>query len=266
MKSKKTLLATVAGLALLSGSAQAAMIGSFDFTTASGWLADGVNSTTYDSDTDTTLDCDAGATNAANNCGLEFSGANEVPMGWTSVDWFSHNTFFEGSSGLDVDSYDDTLLTNGLWVNTGEITHRNVSLPSPATTLLTLDLFSTFTITSPALGAFSDTFFIQFVETPNQEPCPEPNVLGSECDDYFELSGLPTPIVFTIEGYQYTIMFRLFGGDGFVLAENTLYTREDATNNIFVQAKVTARQVPEPATLGILGLGLLLLNRRKLLN
>jgi hypothetical protein len=266
MKSKNTLLAAVGGLALLSGSAQAALIGSFDFTTASGWMADGVNSTTYNSATATILDCAAGTTNASNGCGLAFSGSNDVPMGWTTVDWFSHNTFEPTPSGLDIASFAGTLFSNGAWVDTGEITHRNVSLPSPATSLLTLDLLSSFTITDPALGAFSDTFFIEFKESPNQAPCPEPNTLGSICDDWFELSGLPAPIVFVIDGYQYTIEFRLFGGAGFVLAENTLYTREDATNNIFVQARVMARQVPEPATLGILGLGLLLLNRRKLMS
>jgi hypothetical protein len=265
MKSKTTLLATVGGLALLAGSVQAAVIGAFDFTAKSGWLADGVNSTTHNSaGPGSTLVCAAGALPGTNGCGLTFSVAAGLTDAYETVDWYSNSG--SGPSGLDIDSFTDTLLTGGAWVNTGEITHRNAILPSPATTLRTVDLLSSFDITSPLLGALSDTFAISFMETPNSDPCPAPNPLASECDDWFDISGIPAPIVFTIDGYQYTIEFRLFGGDGFLVAENRLYTREDATNNLFVQARVTARQVPEPATLGILGLGLLLLNRRKLIS
>ncbi|QBL09613.1 PEP-CTERM sorting domain-containing protein [Rheinheimera sp. D18] len=264
MNSKKSLLATVGGLALLSGSVQAALIGSFDFATSSGWLADGT-ATTYNSQTNTSANCNSGALPGVNACGLTFSGAQELgPDGYTTVDWFSNGG--AGPSGLDIASISDTLMTNGGWVNTGEITHRNYVLPSPATTLRDLNLLSSFQIVSPFVSAPAfGNFGIQFTETTNTNPCPAPNPLGSVCDDFFEISGLPAPLSFTIDGYTYNIEFRLFGGVGFIVADNTLYTRESATNNLFVQARVTATQVPEPATLGILGLGLLLLNRRKLI-
>lgn len=262
MNSKKTLLAAVGGLALLTGSVQAALIGSFDFDTASGWLADGSAETRNSAD-NSIIDCGPGALPGANGCGLAFSGAQEVgPDGYTTVDWFSNGGV--GPSGLDIDSLSGTLITGGGWVDTGVITHRNFILPSPATTLHTLDLLSQFSITSPLLlGPASETFDISFEETANQGGCPPPNPLGSECDDFFTISGLPDPIVFEIDGITYTIEFRLMGGDGFIVEDNTLYTRENEANTLFVQAQVTARQVPEPATLGILGLGLLLLNRRK---
>lgn len=263
MKSKKTLLAAVGGLALLTGSAQAALIASFDFDTASGWLADGSAQTRNSAD-DSIINCAAGDLPGTNGCGLTFYGAQEVTDGYNSVDWFSNGGV--GPSGLDIVSLSGTLMTDGAWVDTGIITHRNFILPSPATTLHTLDLMSEFSITSPLLlGPASDTFDISFVETPNQGGCPPPNPLGSSCDDAFTIDGLPEAIVFEIDGITYTIEFRLFGGEGFIVADNTLYTREDEENTLFVQARVTARQVPEPATLGILGLGLLLLNRRKLM-
>jgi hypothetical protein len=263
MKSKNTLLATVGGLALLTGSAQAALIGSFDFSTASGWMADGTATSYNSAGAGTNLACAPGALPGANGCGLTFSVASGLTDAYEMLEWYSNSG--AGPSSLNIDSFDDTLITNGGWVDTGEITHGNFILPSPATTLRTVDLLSAFTITNPALGVSAATFAISFMESPNGAPCPAPNPLGSECDDWFEISGLPLPIVFVIDGYQYTIEFRLFGGVGFVVADNTLYTRENAENNLFVQARVSARQVPEPATLGILGLGLLLLNRRKFL-
>lgn len=261
MKSKKTLLAAVGGLALLSGSVHAALIESFDFAASSGWLADG-SAQTRDSSTNTIINCASGALPGDNGCGLTFSGDQEVTDGYNSVDWFSNSG--AGPSGLDIDSLSGTLITGGDWATTGIITHRNFVLPSPATSLHTLDLMSEFLITSPvALGPASEVFDISFVETPNQGGCPPPNPLGSSCDDAFTIDGLPPPIVFEIDGITYTIEFRLFGGEGFIVEDNTLYTRESDENTLFVQARVTARQVPEPATLGILGLGLLLLNRRK---
>jgi len=263
MKSKKTLLATVGGLALLSGSAQAALIGAFDFDTASGWLADGT-AVTYDSGANANLNCAAGALPGANGCGLTFSGLQEITDGHTTVNWFSNGG--QGPSGLDIQSNSGTLVTNGGWFDTGVITHRNFSLPSPATTLRNLNLGSEFSITSPfAFGPAVGAFNIGFTETPNQGGCPAPNPLGSACDDFFSISGIPLPIVVEIDGIVYTFTFRLQGGEGFIVDDNTLYTREGGQNTLFVQAMVTARevQVPEPATLGILGLGLLLLNRRK---
>ncbi|MFT7399252.1 MAG: hypothetical protein ACI832_002505, partial [Rheinheimera aquimaris] len=74
MKSKKTLLAAVGGLALLTGSAQAALIASFDFDTASGWLADG-SAQTRNSANNSIINCAAGALPGTNGCGLTFSGA-----------------------------------------------------------------------------------------------------------------------------------------------------------------------------------------------
>lgn len=263
MKSKLYLHAAVGGLALLSASVQAAMIPAFNFETASGWLADG-SAFTRTTGQIAWNDCDAGATDAQNNCGLTFSGNQEVTDGYTTVDWYGNNDV--GPSGLDIESYDGNLVTNGGWVDTGMITHRNRLLPTPATTLKMLNLISTFQLTNPiALGPTPGAFGIEFTETTNSDPCPAPNPLGSICDDFFTLSGLPSPISFIVDGYVYTITFRMADADGFALEDNILYTREGADNSLKVQAQITAREVtvPEPATLGILGLGLLLLNRRK---
>ncbi|WP_397471605.1 THxN family PEP-CTERM protein [Rheinheimera sp.] len=265
------LVAALGSAVLFAGSAAAAPL-SLTFETSSGWLADGLNYNGYAPQTrhrngvETVYDCAAGATKAANGCGLEFyNAADGIAQGYTSVDW--GNPLVAGQySGLDIASYDGVLEADAGWVDTGMITHRNRMVRSGSVTLAELNLFTVFDIVSPFVAQASSAFGISFTETVNNPYgyC-DADIQFSEvpCDDYFNISGIPLPIEFTFEGRKYVIEFRLWGDadSGFLIEDNLLRTAENSDNDLFVQARLVS--VPEPATIAVLGMGLLMLSLRR---
>lgn len=261
MKFKTLLSVSALSIATFIGSAQAAIIPAMDFATKSGWLADGVNSTTIVPTTGVVSDCSAGVSNAANGCGLTFSGASGVTGAYTNVSWGSTSAF----SALNVLSKSGTLVTNGNWVQTGLITHTNKPVPNTSKTLQNLDLATYFSLINPAL--FSDVgakVGIKFTETKNLtdiSKCPTPQLSNVGCDDTFLVNLNLPAIKFVIDGNLYTIKFKLnplsgvtqsvINPDGSVV----LVTKEDDINQLELLARL---EVPAPATVGLLGLSLLL--------
>ncbi len=272
MKSGLGFLVAALGSAVLLASSASASTLSLTFETSSGWLADGLNYNGYAPKTrsrngvETVYNCAAGATNAQNGCGLTFyNSAAGIGQGYTSVDW--GNPLVAGQrSGLDIDSYNGVLEADGAWVDTGMITHRNRKVRSGSKTLAELNLFTMFDIVSPFIAQVSSAFGISFTETFNDVNgnC-DPSIQFSTmpCDDYFNISGIPVPIEFTLGGRKYVIEFRLWGDEstGFLINDNVLRTKEDSDNDLFVQARLVS--VPEPATIAVLGMGLLMLNLRR---
>mgnify|MGYP006156225363 CR=1 FL=1 len=118
MKLKSIVTAGALTLASLVSTQASAIIMAVDFETQSGWLADGVNSSTTITSTGSALDCAAGINNAANGCGLTFSSAVAGIAGaYSTVNWGTATK----KSGLDIVSNNGTLITNGDWVQTGLI-------------------------------------------------------------------------------------------------------------------------------------------------
>lgn len=268
MKFKSLALVSALSIASVIGSAQAAIIPAVDFATKSGWLADGVNSSSKQAN-GTVYDCAAGTTDAANGCGLTFTGAAGLPNAYTDVAWGSTSA----KSSLNVLSQSGTLITNGGWVQTGLITHSNKTIPAGSRSLYTLDLETLFTLVNPPLGANSAKVGIQFDETPNlsnSANCKAPQLSTTGCDDTFLIKLNLPAIKFVVAGEEkYTISFKLNPLSGVTQSlvnpdgSIQLVTREGTVNQLELLAQLTMEKVSAPATVGMLGLSLLMLGLRR---
>jgi hypothetical protein len=269
MKLKSIVTAGALTLATLVSTQASAVIMSIDFSTQSGWLADGMNSGTRVNSTNTNLDCAAGASHAENGCGLAFTGAvGAIAGAYTSVNWGSTSS----KSGLDILSKSGTLVTNGDWVQTGLVTHRNQTIPTGSASLASLELATLFAVVNPALFVIPAKVGITFKETPNvSDPskCPTPQVSAVGCDDTFSVNlQLPAIKFKDLEGQWYKISFKLNPLSGVTSITNpdgsiSLVTAEASNNQIEFMARLDTLGISEPATVGILGLSLMMLSLRR---
>ncbi|MCH8685192.1 THxN family PEP-CTERM protein [Pedomonas mirosovicensis] len=241
MKLQKLLMSVAAAgmLAAAPGVAQAALITSWDYTvdaTWDNWAPAGVT---------------------------QFVEGNEDVLEWGTED-------LGGLSQLRVtNNIAGTIITNdGVGSPGATLTHNNFAIDPPtlASTDLIIDL--TFAPTDDGLGsAFSQTFFIDFEETLNEEPCLPDSI--SVCDDIFVLNNPgDLSVQFQIEDYLYTaslvfdeanfeggqIFFDDIDGDG--VAELYFLTQENLSSVLPTNIVITAQQVPEPAALGLVGAGI----------
>ncbi len=147
------------------------------------------------------------------------------------------------------------------WTTISTLTHNNIVIPS-AVNWGPQDIWGRFIITDSSGPATTrldsdDAITISFVETPNETPCAAPNPLGSTCDDHFTFTavGLASLPFTANDGTNWLAEFRFANLVNAIQVGDTIYTAESTSSRLDVQARVS--QVPEPATLSLLGLGLI---------
>jgi hypothetical protein len=159
------------------------------------------------------------------------------------------------SSGMSLQTFGGVLSTS--WTTISRLSHYN-NVILQAINWTNQDILGRFKIkdSSTVVLDSTDPIKLAFTETPNAN-CPAPNPNGSICDDYyaFSVEGLAS-IKFTAnDNTTWWVDFTLgnFVNSMFV-APDTVYTAEGKISSVDVLAAV--RQVPEPATLFLMGLGL----------
>ncbi|MGI0115482.1 PEP-CTERM sorting domain-containing protein [Zooshikella sp. RANM57] len=109
-------------------------------------------------------------------------------------------------------------------------------------------------------------FDIEFNETLNAAGCPFGNPQGSICDDFFSLTtlaGFPVTIDLMIDDMAYELfIYSSFDADGSTIELGPDYfTAENDATALYTFGTLT--KVPEPTSVALLSLGLLMAGRRK---
>ena len=157
---------------------------------------------------------------------------------------------------------------------TNTITHYNNAISNQYDTLTSASLLATLDLTpvnpvGPAADQFTTNFFIDFIETPNTSPCGFP--VDTVCDDIFVIQFGALNTEFVYDGVTYFASIVELSGNLTALPDATCATAGVANGclgfttpeNTFTPAQfgffITTRpvNVPEPAMLGLFGLGLL---------
>lgn len=193
-----------------------------------------------------------------------------VAISETELEWVDNGVLDDPHSFLRILAPSNTTVPitsdTGLWTDVAQIQHEN-NVINVGSFGFTIDLLDSFTLAGATFDLTGTdslpeiTLGVQFTETPNSEPCPAPNPLGSVCDDIFAVPNLDAVLgtfLFTALGEDWTITFRILAnaddGTFFDDAGNIIFTAEDFESELFIQARID--QVPEPGSLALLGIGL----------
>lgn len=278
MKRDMKILNLAVGCALVGlgmSAAQAAPIASFAFATSGGFLDN------------TNASCSNGGATACNltfGGGLSDGGNLEVSWGTPSTA-SGNNLGGVGEQSMLRITHDPlglgSIPTNGGFVTVDQFEHINHIITAAGGYMDAVDLLSRFVLLPPPVNPLNppglfDTQLVTFLESLNQQNCPAPNPNGTFCDDEWNVEPLQGAFDFLVQdGYKYRIEFQFAAGPGAAVIEQDdgtfdIWTSEPCSDfnpeacgpyaagrsTVFIQAQITATEVPEPGVLFLLGIGL----------
>jgi hypothetical protein len=151
-----------------------------------------------------------------------------------------------------------TVSDDGVFVTITHLEHKNQ--PVTGQTLSSVEVESILRISTEPPTSDSDSIEVTFKETLNAQPCATNNTGSSPCEDFFtfDFSSF-APLIITDNGEQYLVTFQLANLTNafFDPTTGTVFTAEGTTSSLDVQMAITKIDTPEPATLMLLGTGLI---------
>ena len=273
MKALKTLAVMAATVAVLGMSAVAAMAAPFQVEVSVGWL----NGTGVCTPNTACLGfAGVGGFGAGSSTRLNWDNQTSSVDSYLSVgatpDAVPFPPNVPGNVGSIPSGTGATTIDVGQTVRTAQIRHTNNAIPQEDDFLASITLRTLLRILSPdgtteiigdGTGGDLDVN-VSFLETTNKAPCNQTsNSIGSICDDQFTFINLVADIPFEFEGVNYVLQVRgLLNPDGSPACEpagpgqvNCL-TQESANSDRFVAITLIQLAVPAPASLLLLGMGL----------